>query len=150
MARKSTINQSKEETEVIDEEDSEDWKLEVMHGVNAGVHASVSLGLVFFQSKARVWVDCSVPAAWKTAMIALQSKARSWVDCSVPAAWKTTKIASPCEARGWVVCAVHCAWCSQCSCLYTFGLPFANGNDHTSMTAPLPVCSAKLSMLGLS
>ena len=24
------------------------------------------------------------------------------------------------------------------------------GNDHTSMTAPLPVCSAKLSMLGLS
>ena len=24
-----------------------------------------------------------------------------------------------------------------------------NGNDHTSMTAPLPVCSAKLSMLGL-
>ena len=23
------------------------------------------------------------------------------------------------------------------------------GNDHTSMTAPLPVCSAKLSMLGL-
>ena len=82
MARKSTINQSKEETEVIDEEDDEDWKLEVMHGVNAGVHASVSLGLVFFQSKARVWVDCSVPAAWKTAMIALQSKARSWVDCS--------------------------------------------------------------------
>ena len=55
LARKSTINQSKEETEVIDE----DWKLEVMHGVNAGVHASVSLGLVFFQSKARGWVDCS-------------------------------------------------------------------------------------------
>ena len=25
-----------------------------------------------------------------------------------------------------------------------------NRNDHTSMTAPLPVCSAKLSMLGLS
>ena len=100
---------------MIDEEDSEDWKLEVMHGVNAGVHASVSLGLVFFQSKARVWVDCSVPAAWKTAMIALQSKARSWVDCSVPAAWKTTKIASPCEARGWVVCAVYCAWCSLCT-----------------------------------
>ena len=24
-----------------------------------------------------------------------------------------------------------------------------SGNDHTSMTAPLPVCSAKLSMLGL-
>ena len=89
---------------MIDEEDSEDWKLEVMHGVNAGVHASVSLGLVFFQSKARVWVDCSVPAAWKTAIIALQSKARSWVDCSVPAAWKTTKIASPCEARSWVDC----------------------------------------------
>ena len=27
--------------------------------------------------------------------------------------------------------------------------PEAEGNDHTSMTAPLPVCSAKLSMLGL-
>ena len=26
----------------------------------------------------------------------------------------------------------------------------SSGNDHTSMTAPLPVCSAKLSMLGLS
>ena len=82
MARKSTINQSKEETEVIDEEDSEDWKLEVMHGVNAGVHASVSLGLVFFQSKAQVWVDCSVPAAWKTTKIASPCEARSWVDCS--------------------------------------------------------------------
>ena len=28
-------------------------------------------------------------------------------------------------------------------------LVFHLGNDHTSMTAPLPVCSAKLSMLGL-
>ena len=25
----------------------------------------------------------------------------------------------------------------------------ADGNDHTSLTAPLPVCSAKLSKLGL-
>ena len=30
-----------------------------------------------------------------------------------------------------------------------FYIHFVGGNDHTSMTAPLPVCSAKLSMLGL-
>ena len=106
LARKATINQSKEETEVIDEDD-EDWKLEVMHGVNAGVHASVSLGLVFFQSKARVWVDCSVPAAWKTAMIALQSKARGWVDCALNIVLTCIVLVLSCEPVEFIVHGVH-------------------------------------------
>ena len=114
MARKSTINQSKEETEVIDEEDSEDWKLEVMHGVNAGVHASVTLGLVFFQSKARVWVDCSVPAAWKTAMIASPSKARGWVDCALNIVLTCSVLVLSCEPVEFIVHGVHGAPVKPC------------------------------------
>ena len=50
----------------------------------------------------------------------------------------------------WVSVSDWCFWGTRArTASYTLMVPFLGKNDHTIMTAPLPVCSAKLSMIWL-